>query len=70
MKNIIDTSESMEGFLVLQSFAGILSADFEYCLQDECAAQNHADYIITRNINDFLKSGIPAITPADFLTML
>ena len=41
--------------------------DFEDCLQDECAAQNHADYIITRNTNDFLTSSIPAITPSDFL---
>ena len=41
--------------------------DFEDCLQDECARQNHADYIITRNTNDFLTSSIPAITPSDFL---
>lgn len=41
--------------------------DFEDCLQDECAAQNLADYIITRNIDDFSNSKIPAITPADFL---
>lgn len=41
--------------------------DFEDCLQDECASQNHADYIITRNIDDFLNSNIPAITPSDFL---
>ena len=41
--------------------------DFEDCLQDECATQNHADYIITRNIDDFSSSNIPAITPLDFL---
>lgn len=41
--------------------------DFEDCLQDECAAQNHADYIITRNTDDFSNSHIPAITPSDFL---
>ena len=41
--------------------------DFEDCLQDECAAQNHADYIITRNTDDFLGLNIPAITPSDFL---
>ena len=41
--------------------------DFEDCLQDECASQNHADYIITRNIDDFSNSNIPAITPSDFL---
>lgn len=42
-------------------------ADFEDCLQDECAAQNYADYIITRNTDDFSNSSIPAITPTDFL---
>ena len=41
--------------------------DFEDCLQDECAAQNYADYIITRNTDDFSNSNIPAITPSDFL---
>jgi len=41
--------------------------DFEDCLQDECAMQNHADYIITRNTDDFKSSNVPAVTPADFL---
>lgn len=41
--------------------------DFEDCLQDECAAQNNVDYIITRNINDFSSSNVPAITPTEFL---
>ena len=41
--------------------------DFEDCLQDECAKQIHADYIITRNTDDFSNSHIPAITPSDFL---
>ena len=42
-------------------------SDFEDCLQDECAKQVFADYIITRNTDDFLTSEIPAISPADFL---
>ena len=29
-ENSVDTSESMEGFRVLQSFAGTLPADFDY----------------------------------------
>ena len=41
--------------------------DFEDCLQDECAIQNHVDYIITRNTSDFSNSNIPAITPSGFL---
>lgn len=42
-------------------------SDFEDCLQDECAVQNNADYIITRNIDDFSNSNISAVTPSDFL---
>ncbi len=41
--------------------------DFEDCLQDECAIENHADYIITRNTDDFKNSSVPAFTPTDFL---
>lgn len=52
---------------VIEAIDNVAFKDFEDCLQDECAAQNHADYIITRNTNDFLTSSIPAITPSDFL---
>ena len=40
-------------------------SDFEDCLQDECAKQIHADYIVTRNTSDFSTSDIPAIIPDD-----
>ena len=43
--------------------------DFEDCLQDECAASVHADYIITRNVKDFTYSRVKAITPEDFLKL-
>lgn len=42
-------------------------SDFEDCLQDECAKQIRADYIVTRNITDFSTSDIPAVTPEDML---
>lgn len=45
-------------------------SDFEDCLQDECAKQIRADYIVTRNINDFSKSKIPAIIPEDLLKII
>lgn len=45
-------------------------SDFEDCLQDECAKQIHADYIVTRNTNDFSMSNIPAIVPDDLLKIL
>ena len=41
--------------------------DFEDCVQDECAAEVGADYIITRNVKDFKLSKIPAVTPEDFI---
>lgn len=41
--------------------------DLEDCLQDRCAKNIAADYIITRNVEDFDKSEVPAISPEDFL---
>ena len=44
-------------------------ANFEDCLQDKCAKDVGADYIITCNVKDFENSEIPAITPGDFIKM-
>ena len=44
--------------------------DIEDCLQAECAKAVNADYIITRNIKDFTRSGIPAIPPEKLLRKL
>ena len=41
--------------------------DFEDCLQDRCAKEAGAKFIITRNADDFEKSVIPVISPEDFL---
>ena len=41
--------------------------DFEDCLQDRCAKSIDADYIITRNIDDFVNSDVPALLPEKFL---
>lgn len=40
--------------------------DFEDCLQDECAKEVSADFIITRNTEDFQHSQVKAITPQKF----
>jgi len=45
-------------------------SDFEDCLQDKCAKDVDADYIITCNINDFKNSDIPAITPEQFINQI
>ena len=41
--------------------------DIEGCLQAECAKAVNADYIVTRNIEDFAHSKILAILPEDLL---
>lgn len=41
--------------------------DFEDCVQDECAAEVGADFIVTRNVKDFEGGKVPAVTPEDFL---
>lgn len=40
--------------------------DFEDCLQDKCAKDVGADYIITCNVRDFENSEVKAITPNQF----
>lgn len=57
--------ENVQNALLRNDFS-----DFEDCLQDECAKELPADYIITRNIDDFRHSDIPALTPAEFLNIL
>lgn len=39
--------------------------DFEDALQSVTAERIHADYIVTRNVRDFLKSKVTAFTPAE-----
>ena len=41
--------------------------DFEDALQSVTAERIHADYIVTRNVRDFLKSKITAFTPSELL---
>ena len=41
--------------------------DYEDAIQSATAKRIHADWIITRNTRDFLKSAVPSLTPAEFL---
>ena len=41
--------------------------DFEDAVQMETAKRIDADFIITRNVKDFMKSSIPAYTPLEFM---
>lgn len=38
-------------------------SDFEDCLQEQCAKEIKADYIVTRNINDFVSCKMKVISP-------
>ena len=44
-----------------------LFADLEDGLQEACAYTNKIDYIITRNIKDFVNARIKALTPEQFI---
>jgi len=44
--------------------------DFEDAVQYTVAETNHVDYIITRNPKDFEETGIPVLTPKQFLDEL
>lgn len=44
--------------------------DFEDCLQEECAVEVMADYIVTRNANDYKNSRIKIIQPNEFIKLL
>lgn len=45
-------------------------SDFEDCLQDICAENVGAKYIITRNEDDFSDSSVESIHPKNFLELL
>ena len=55
---------------ILEAIDNDRFADFEDCLQDKCAKEVGADYIVTCNVKDFNESEIPAITPAQFLKLM
>lgn len=45
-------------------------SDFEDCLQDQCAKEVNADFIVTCNLDDYKHSDVPAITPKEFLVVM
>lgn len=45
-------------------------ADFEDALLAACADRGECDYIVTRNLKDFLESPVKAISPREFLDLL
>ena len=45
-------------------------SDFEDCLQEKCALERGADYIVTWNGKDFSSGSIPTLTPPELLQIL
>ena len=55
---------------ILEKAVSMRWKDFEDAIQSATAESVHADYIITRNVKDFSKGKIAAITPSDFLAKI
>ncbi|MCI8991207.1 MAG: PIN domain-containing protein [Eubacterium sp.] len=55
---------------IMDAIENVAFADFEDCLQDKCAREAGADYIITVNEKDFENSEIEAINSCEFLEKL
>ena len=51
----------------MERAAGLQWKDFEDAVQAITAERIKADYIITRNVRDFVSSKIPAFTPSEYL---
>lgn len=44
--------------------------DFEDAVQSVTAGRVRADYIVTRNVKDFVKSRVPALTPSELIARI
>ncbi len=54
----------------LKKAASLNFKDYEDAVQSACASRIRADYIITRNIKDFVGSKVMAIKPSELFKML
>lgn len=52
---------------VLEAIDQVNFTDFEDCLQDKCAQNIGAHYIITCNVNDFINANTKIINPKEFI---
>lgn len=59
--------EGIDKAKLLSGLANEGFSDFEDCLQMECAKSYGADYIVTRNVDDYSESDVKAIEPRDYL---
>ncbi len=54
----------------LTKAAALGFSDFEDAVQCACAKRLKADFIVTRNVRDYAKSPVPAVTPTELLRSL
>lgn len=62
--------EGIDKQKLLSGLANEKFSDFEDCLQMECAKAYEAEYIVTRNVSDYITSEIKAIEPEEYLKLL
>ena len=62
--------ESIDKVKILEALDDEAFSDFEDCLQMECAVAFGADYIVTRNCDDFKNSSICCIEPVEFCKLI
>lgn len=62
--------EGIDKARILDALADETFSDFEDCLQKECAIAFQADYIVTRNGDDFKSGPVPTINPKEFCKLL
>lgn len=55
---------------ILERAVNMKWEDFEDAVQSATAESVHADYIITRNLKDFVQSKVMAFTPTEFLARI
>ena len=69
MRALIDTNIladllfGRDPYIILSALDNEDFSDFEDCLQEKCAVAVSADYIVSRNLKDFVSSRVPAILP-------
>lgn len=59
--------EAVDGEKLRTALKNGMFADFEDCLQVECAKSAAADFIITRNAKDYALSDVPILSPEQFV---
>jgi len=66
--SILDVADVLKNDITAAFVSNI--TDYEDAVQALCAARENADYIVTRNLKDFTKSKITAISPTTALEII